>query len=126
MSEKKVIFHVDDEPEMLRLVKMILEKHGYIMESALNGQEAVERLASLRPDLILLDIAMPILDGWGVQQQMEEFAHLAGVPVVLVTAKLGTADAVHGLHDIEADAYLTKPFNPNELVDTVEKILANN
>jgi DNA-binding response OmpR family regulator len=82
-------------------------------------------MASFRPDLILLDIAMPILDGWGVREQMEAYPHLADVPVVLVTAKLGTADALLGLHGIEADAYLTKPFNPNELVVTVKKILSD-
>jgi CheY-like chemotaxis protein len=126
VNDKKTIFHVDDEPEMVRLVEMILGKHGYILEKAFSGAEAMERLAVSRPDLVLLDIAMPGMDGWGVRKKMLDFDHLKGVPVIYVTAKLGTADALQGLHGIEADAYLTKPFNPNELLETVQKILANN
>ena len=123
MADKKVIYHVDDEPEMHMLVKMILGKHGFALEGALSGLEAIEQLATFRPDLILLDIAMPGMDGWALRQKLLEFPHLADVPVVVVTAKLGTADALQGLHEIETDAYLTKPFNPNVLLDTVRRII---
>lgn len=123
MSVKNKILHVDDEAEMHLLVKMILGKHGYELESAFNGQEALEKLATYHPDLILLDIAMPILDGWDLRQKMIEYDHLKDVPVVLVTAKYGTGDALEGLHNLEVDAYLTKPFNPSELLSTIERIL---
>lgn len=123
MGEKNKIFHVDDEAEMQLLVKMILGKHGYSLESAFNGSEALEKLSKYRPDLILLDIAMPIIDGWEVWRRMREYDHLKDVPVVLVTAKYGSGDAIQGLHEMEADAYLTKPFNPSELVNTVRSIL---
>ena len=123
MSAKNKIFHVDDEAEMHLLVKMILGKHGYELESAFNGREAIEKLSKYRPDLILLDIAMPLLDGWGLRQEIMDYDHLKDVPVVLVTAKYGTADALQGLHDMEVDAYLTKPFNPSELLSTVQRIL---
>lgn len=122
--DKKIIFHVDDEPEMHRLVAMILGRQNYTLETALSGDEALERLNASRPDLVLLDIAMPIMDGWAVRRWMMEQDHLKDVPVVVVTAKLGTADALQSLHGIEADAYLTKPFNPNELVATVKRILS--
>jgi two-component system, OmpR family, response regulator VicR len=123
VSEQKKIFHIDDEAEMHLLVKMILGKHGYSLESAFNGTEALEKLSGYRPDLILLDIAMPIMDGWGVREKILEFEHLKGVPIVLVTAKYGSGDALQGLHDMEVDAYLTKPFNPSELLSTVKRIL---
>jgi DNA-binding response OmpR family regulator len=123
MSVKNKIFHVDDEAEMHLLVKLILGKHGYELDSAFDGQEALEKLSQLRPDLILLDIAMPILDGWDLRKKLMDYDHLKDVPVVLVTAKYGSGDALQGLHDMEADGYLTKPFNPSELLNTVKRIL---
>lgn len=110
---------------MHRLVEMILGKHGYQLKNALTGVEAIQQMAEFRPDLVLLDIAMPVMDGWGVRESMMAYDHLKDVPVVVVTAKLSTADALQGLHGIEADAYLTKPFNPNELLETVKKILGD-
>ena len=126
MADKKIIFHIDDEPEMHLLVQMILGKQGYQMVTAVSGPEGIEKLKDFTPDLIILDIAMPLMDGWKVRKEMMEFEHLKDVPVVFLTAKLGSGDALQGLHGIEADAYLTKPFNPNELIDTVGKILADN
>jgi DNA-binding response OmpR family regulator len=123
MSVKNKIFHVDDEAEMHLLVKLILGKHGYELDSAFDGQEALEKLSQFRPDLILLDIAMPILDGWDLRKKLMDYDHLKDVPVVLVTAKYGSGDALQGLHDMEADGYLTKPFNPSELLNTVKRIL---
>ncbi len=123
MIEQKTIFHVDDEPAMRRLVNLILAKRGYKLESAENGRKALKWLANARPDLVLLDIAMPVMDGWAVLQKMQEYDHLRGVPVVFLTAKLGTADALQGLHDIEADGYLTKPFNPTQLLEKVREII---
>jgi two-component system response regulator/two-component system chemotaxis response regulator CheY len=123
MTVKNKIFHVDDEAEMHLLVKMILDKHGYELDGAFDGQEALEKLSQFRPDLILLDIAMPILDGWDLRKKLMDYDHLKDVPVVLVTAKYGSGDALQGLHDMEADGYLTKPFNPSELLSTVREIL---
>lgn len=123
MTVKNKIFHVDDEAEMHLLVKMILGKHGYELDSAFDGQEALVKLSTYRPDLILLDIAMPILDGWDLRKRMMDYDHLRDVPVVLVTAKYGSGDALQGLHEMEADGYLTKPFNPSELLSTVRRIL---
>ena len=120
---KKKIFHIDDEAEMHLLVKMILNKHGYEIENAFNGEEALEKLAGYRPDLILLDIAMPIMDGWGLREKLIELEHLDGVPIVLLTAKYGSGNAKQGLHDMEVDAFLTKPFTPSELLSCVQEIL---
>jgi DNA-binding response OmpR family regulator len=123
MSETIKIFHIDDEAEMHLLVKMILTKYGYEIENAFDGKEALEKLSSFRPDLILLDIAMPILDGWALREQILELEHLKGVPIVLLTAKYGSGDAMQGLHEMEVDAYLTKPFTPSELLNTVKEVL---
>lgn len=123
MGEKNKIFHIDDEAEMHLLVKMILGKHGYELETAFDGSEALEKLTNYRPDLILLDIAMPILDGWAFRKKIMEYDHLKDVPIVLVTAKYSSGDALQGLHDMEADAYLTKPFNPSQLLNTIKSIL---
>lgn len=123
MTEKRMIFHIDDEAEMQLLVKMILGKRDFDIETAFDGQEALEKLAVVRPDLILLDIAMPILDGWALRKKLLEMEHLAGVPIVLLTAKYSSGDAMLGLHEMAVDAYLTKPFTPSELLETVNGIL---
>jgi CheY-like chemotaxis protein len=123
MSQKKKIFHIDDEAEMHLLVKMILSKHGYEIDNAFNGKEALDKLATYQPDLILLDIAMPILDGWALRERILDIEHLKEVPIVLLTAKYGSGDALQGLHEMDIDAYLTKPFTPSELLDTVQEVL---
>lgn len=123
MAEKKKIFHIDDEAEMQMLVKMILSKHDFEIVNAFDGQEALEKLSDLRPDLILLDLAMPILDGWALRQKLKELEHLEGVPIVLLTAKYSSGDAMQGLHEMAVDAYLTKPFTPSELLNTVNAVL---
>jgi DNA-binding response OmpR family regulator len=120
MSEKVKVLHVDDEVEMLILVKMILDKNKYQIENALNGAEALEKLSQYRPDLVLLDISMPEIDGWEVRRRMKDYEHLKGVPVIIITAKHSSGDALQGLHDLKADAYLTKPFNPSELLSTIK------
>jgi DNA-binding response OmpR family regulator len=123
MAEKKKIFHIDDEAEMQMLVKMILSKHDFEIVNAFDGQEALDKLSDLRPDLILLDLAMPILDGWALRQKLLELEHLEGVPIVLLTAKYSSGDAMQGLHEMAVDAYLTKPFTPSELLNTVNGVL---
>jgi DNA-binding response OmpR family regulator len=119
MSDKKTILIVDDEPRYVRLVEINLQTAGYAVQTAANGQEAVEGVAAGQPDLILLDVMMPIMDGFTACARIREFSN---IPVILVTAKGEERDRVRGL-DAGADDYIVKPFSAQELLARVRAVL---
>jgi DNA-binding response OmpR family regulator len=119
MSQKKTILIVDDEPRYVRLVEINLQTEGYQVRTANNGQEAVEAVAADQPDLILLDVMMPIMDGFTATTRIREFSN---VPIILVTAKGEERDRVRGL-DAGADDYIVKPFSAQELLARVRAVL---
>ena len=119
MSDKKTILIVDDEPRYVRLVEINLQSAGYAVQTAVNGQEAVEGVASGHPDLVLLDVMMPIMDGFTACARIREFSN---IPVILVTAKGEERDRVRGL-DAGADDYIVKPFSAQELLARVRAVL---
>lgn len=116
---------IDDEPDNVHLVATVLENEGYEIISAYSGRSALDMLESedALPDLILLDIMMPELDGWGVYRSIRENKETKDIPVVMLTAKSQSIDKMIGLHVIGADGYITKPFGYRELVDGVKKHL---
>ncbi|NJD51813.1 MAG: response regulator [Candidatus Methanoperedens sp.] len=118
-STKKVLI-VDDEPDTLELVKLVLESGGFEAVLANNGKEALAQIATLRPDLVLLDIMMPDMDGWDVFRKMKE--RDPGIPIAILTAKAQNIDKLLGLHVLKADDYITKPFGKNELISKVRKL----
>jgi DNA-binding response OmpR family regulator len=113
------ILVVDDEPRYVRLMEANLVSEGYKVLKACNGQEAVEVVAEKRPDLVLLDIMMPVLDGFTACERIREFSN---VPIIVVTAKGEERDRVRGL-DLGADDYIVKPFSATELVARVRSVL---
>ncbi|CAG0994447.1 MAG: response regulator [Candidatus Methanoperedens sp.] len=118
-STKKVMV-VDDEPDTLELVKLVLESGGFEAVLANNGKEALDQIAALRPDLVLLDIMMPDMDGWDVFRKIKEKD--PGIPIAILTAKAQNIDKLLGLHVLKADDYITKPFGKNELIGKVKKL----
>jgi len=122
-EEKKVVVCIEDEPEMIDLVKLILGRKGFDLVGAVGGREGLETVRKLRPDLVLLDLMMPDMDGWEVYQQMKADDELKDVPVIVVTAKAQSIDKVLGLHIAKVDDYVTKPFGPQELLQSVNKVL---
>jgi len=118
-STKKVMV-VDDEPDTLELVKLVLESGGFEAVLANNGKEALDQIAALRPDLVLLDIMMPDMDGWDVFRKIKE--KYPGIPIAILTAKAQNIDKLLGLHVLKADDYITKPFGKNELIGKVKKL----
>ncbi|HZV73029.1 MAG TPA: response regulator transcription factor [Conexibacter sp.] len=110
---------VEDEDDVRRLVRVLLERAGYTVVEAANGIEALRRLESDAPDLVVLDVAMPELDGW---QTLERIRDLSDVPVLMLTARAGELDKVRGLRS-GADDYVTKPFGRQELLARVEALL---
>lgn len=114
---------IEDEPEMIDLVRLILGRKGFEVIGANGGVEGLEIVKTEKPDIILLDLMMPDMDGWEVYQQIKADENLREIPVVVVTAKAQSIDKVLGLHIAKVDDYITKPFGPQELLESVEKIL---
>jgi two-component system KDP operon response regulator KdpE len=113
------ILVVDDEQRMARFVRLNLEHDGFIVEEAYNGVEAINRLRDVLPDLVVLDVMMPDIDGFEVLRMIREFSQ---VPVIMLTAKGEEDDKVKGL-ELGADDYVTKPFSPRELVVRTKAVL---
>ncbi|HNT06409.1 MAG TPA: response regulator, partial [Anaerolineae bacterium] len=107
-EERKHILVVDDEPRMVRFVRMNLELEGYVISTAANGTEALAKVRDELPDLVLLDVMMPEMDGYEV---LERIRQVSSVPVIMLTVKAEEADKVRGL-ELGADDYVTKPFSP--------------
>jgi two-component system response regulator VicR len=123
-EEKKRVVCIEDEPEMIDLVKLILGRKGFDLTGAMGGREGLEAVRRIKPDLVLLDLMMPDMDGWEVYQQMKADEELADIPVIVVTAKAQSIDKVLGLHIAKVDDYVTKPFGPQELLQSVERVLS--
>ena len=117
--EKQKILIVDDDGRIRNLLKIYLEKAGFQVSEAENGLEALLALHNSQPNLIVLDIMMPVLDGMEVCRQVRKFSQ---VPVIMLTARTEDEDRIMGL-ELGADDYLAKPFNPRELVARVKAVL---
>jgi DNA-binding response OmpR family regulator len=114
---------IEDEPEMIDLVRLILGRKGFDVIGADGGIEGLEKVKTEKPDIVLLDLMMPDMDGWEVYQQIKADPEIREIPIVVVTAKAQSIDKVLGLHIAKVDDYITKPFGPQELLESVEKIL---
>ena len=119
MSEKQRILLVDDDPNISRLVRLYLEKEGYAVTEAARGDDALVSFQQSAPDLVLLDVMLPGMDGLSVLKEMRKTSK---VPVVMLTARDETFDKVLGL-ELGADDYVTKPFETKELVARVKAVL---
>src|SRR5574343_1507625 len=124
MSERKVILIVEDQSDIRKLIRMTLELGNSEIHEAENGEAGWHMVKALRPDLVLLDVMMPgSLDGYQVCQKIKQEPSLRHTPVILLTARGQRSDFEMG-RAAGADAYLTKPFSPLELIDTVDEQLA--
>jgi DNA-binding response OmpR family regulator len=113
------ILIVDDERNVSQLSRMYLVADGFRVETVTNGKDALERVRSSRPDLVVLDLMMPGMDGWEVCRRLRA---AGDIPIIILTARTDDVDKIVGL-EIGADDYLTKPFNPRELVARVKAVL---
>src|SRR4051794_12626794 len=117
--KRSSVLVVDDEVDVRTLIRLLLERAGLDVTEASSGREALRRLHQVRPDLVILDVTMPDLDGW---QTLERVRDLSEVPVLMLTARAGELDKVRGLRG-GADDYVTKPFGRQELLARVEALL---
>jgi DNA-binding response OmpR family regulator len=122
-ADTKRIIYIEDEQEMIDLVRLILSRKGYQVKGAIGGQEGLDLVRAESPDLVLLDLMMPDMDGWEVYQQMKAGTTTRGIPVIVVTAKAQNIDKVLGVHIAKVDDYISKPFSPQQLIESVEKVL---
>ena len=118
------ILSIDDEMEILDLIRLILGRKGYEVEGAIGGEAGLAKAKAWKPDLILLDLMMPDMDGWEVFHRLRADEALADIPVVVVTARAQSIDRVLGLHVARVNDYVSKPFTPQDLVESVERVLA--
>ena len=121
-SKRRIVF-IEDEEEMIDLVQLILTRQGFEVTGATDGQSGLRAIANLKPDLVLLDLMMPEMSGWDVYQKMKADDQMKNIPVIVITAKAQNIDKVLGLHIAKVQDYITKPFGPSELLQSVERVL---
>ena len=122
MTRQRVLC-IEDHPEMIELIRLILGRQGFDVDGAEGGRAGLKAMQENPPDLVLLDLMMPDMDGWEVYRQIKANDRLKEIPVIAVTAKAQGIDRVLGLHIAGMDDFITKPFGPRELVASVEHVL---
>lgn len=122
-QESRKIIYVEDDPEMIDLVNMILNRRGFVVKGAHGGRQGVDLVQHEIPDLVLLDLMMPDLDGWDVYHQLKANPATQNIPVIVITAKAQAIDRVLGLHIAKVDDYICKPFRPQELLESIDRVL---
>ena len=117
------ILSIEDDPEMRGLLQLILERKGYHVIGVKRGELGLELLKSLKPDVLLLDLMLPDIDGWEIYRQMKADDELRYVPVIIISARDEQRDAQAGHHVIGDDRFLKKPFEIDDLVNTVYDVI---
>ena len=123
MNVQARILSIEDDPEMCGLIQLIFERKGHRVIGARRGELGLELIKSLKPDVLLLDLMLPDIDGWDLYYQMKNDKELSKVPIIIVSAKSEEQDAASGLRVIDNDRFIQKPFEVKELVDTVTNML---
>ena len=121
---KRKILIADDEPNIVTALEFLLKRSGYDVRTVANGEEALAALAADPPDVVLLDIMMPVKSGYEVCQRMRERPEWRGIKIVVVSAKGREADVSKGL-SVGADLYVTKPFSTQELLDQINGLFTD-
>jgi two-component system response regulator VicR len=122
-TRQKRVIYIEDDPEMIELIHLILQQHHFTVKGALSGDEGLAIIRRESPDLILLDLMMPNMDGWEVYQQLKTDPKTRNIPVIIITARAQPIDRVLGLHIVKVDDYISKPFKPQELLNSIERVL---
>jgi DNA-binding response OmpR family regulator len=122
-SIKKVVYFEDDK-DMVELVRIILGREGYQIIGIAEGQAGIKAVQQDSPDIVLLDLMLPDMDGWEIYRQLKHDESTAHIPVIVITAKAQSIDKVLGLEIAKVDDYISKPFTPQELIERVDKVIA--
>jgi CheY-like chemotaxis protein len=121
LSDAAHILVVDDDPDLRRSLAEVLEEEGFEVSCARNGEEALRALQGSPPSAILLDLTMPVMDGWTFRERQRNDERLAHIPTVVISASFSDARSVSAL---EADAFLSKPFEVSRLTETLQRLCA--
>jgi two-component system response regulator VicR len=122
--QSKRLAYIEDETEMIDLVRLILGRQGYTVLGANGGLEGLGLVRKELPDLVLLDLMMPDMDGWDVYHQIKSDELTRDIPVIVITAKAQDIDKILGLRVAKVEDYISKPFSPQELVERIEQVLS--
>ena len=120
---KKRILIVEDEESLLKLESILLTSRGYEVKGVTDGQAALDAVASSKPDLVLLDIMLPVIDGFEVCRQIKSSEATRHIPVIMLTAKKSREDMARG-EEVGADWYITKPFKSAMVIETIQRFLS--
>jgi DNA-binding response OmpR family regulator len=121
--KKNRILIVEDEESLLKLESILLSSKGYQVTGVMDGKSALDEINARKPDLVVLDIMLPELDGFEVCKRIKENPETAGIPVVMLTAKKNSQDYARGMQ-VGADAYVTKPFKSAQVMELIEGLLS--
>jgi CheY-like chemotaxis protein len=121
--EGKTVVCIEDEPDIIRLIQFALARHGVNLVGVLGGREGLDAIRQVEPDLVLLDLMMPDVDGWQVYQRMKADESMRDIPVIVITVLDPYWSAKQGLDLGGVDGYVTKPFVPQELAERVNQAL---
>ncbi len=122
-ERQPVIACIEDQPDIAELINLILKRKGYTVLKAFDGDEGMALVKEHKPDVILLDLMMPGLDGWRFHAQLREDPELKDIPVIYVTARASAEERLRALEEEGAAAYIVKPFSPRELIDIIDQVL---
>jgi two-component system, OmpR family, response regulator VicR len=122
ISMKKKILVIEDEEDIANLVKLVLETEDFEVKAILDPPLAYQTAKDYRPDAILLDLAMPKLNGWDIFKVLRNDPDFRDIPIAILTAKTQAFDEMVGLHVMKANAYITKPFGKQELIDKTHEL----
>ncbi len=122
-GRKRTVVCIEDDPDMIALIDLMLKRADVEVVGAIDGEQGLEAIRNSKPDLVLLDLMLPGIDGWEVYQQMKTEDELRDIPVIVLTARAQPVDKVIGLQIAKVDDYLTKPLGPQQLRRSVDRVL---
>jgi len=122
-NPKYRVVWIEDDPELLRLGQLVLTHKGFEVVTVNDSREGFETIKREKPDIVLLDLMMPDVDGWAIYNQIKAEPDLRNTPVIVVTAKAQAADKALALHLAKVDGYLVKPYDQNQLLDMMDQVM---
>lgn len=123
-GKERVIAVIEDQPDIVDLLELILTRNNYKVLRAYDGDEGLQMVREHKPDVVLLDLMIPGLDGWKFHKALREDPEISHIPVIYVTARASQEERLRALEQEGAAAYIIKPFSPRELIETIEHVLA--